>query len=230
MKTIFIHGAGGTGAAWHYQVRRFADADAVTLPGHPDGEPCDSIEGYARWLRDYIAGKNYGPSVLAGQSMGGGIALSYALSYPGDTAGLVLIGTGARLRVLPAFLDALSANAGKPPSAMKDILMSFYGDVDRPVREMVWERQSAVPVSVHLNDFKCCDRFDMLDAVAGIRVPTLIVCGEKDAMTPPKYSRYLADAIPGSRLAIIAGAGHMCFLEKPDEVNEEIDRFMRNVP
>lgn len=226
MKTIFVHGAGGTGAVWHYQARHFSDADAVTLPGHPGGEPCDSVEGYARWLRTYITGKNYGPVILAGQSMGGGIALSYALSYPADTAGLVLIGSGARLRVLPAFLKMLSDNAGKPPSAIKDLLMSFYGDIDPPVRETVWERQSAIPISVHLNDFNCCDRFDVMNRLAELRTPTLVICGDKDAMTPLKYSRHLADIIPGSRLAVIPGAGHMVFLERPDEVNREIETFV----
>ncbi|OHD71127.1 MAG: hypothetical protein A2W19_03995 [Spirochaetes bacterium RBG_16_49_21] len=101
MELIFIHGAGNSGAAWHLQKRHFSGSRAITLPGHPHGAPLESIDRYAAWLHDYIAENDFGAPVLAGQSMGGGIALSYALNYPDGLSGLVLVATGARLRVNP---------------------------------------------------------------------------------------------------------------------------------
>jgi pimeloyl-ACP methyl ester carboxylesterase len=223
MKLLFIHGAGGCGAVWHYQVRHFNGCDAVTLPGHPKGTLCSSVEEYREWLHEYIAEKKYGKVVLAGQSMGGAIALSYVLAYPGEIGGLVLIGTGARLRVIPGFLKTLSDNTAKPPSWYRDIVSPLYAGVEQSVRDMVLNRVCAFPISVHLNDFLCCDRFDIMDTISPINAPVLIISGDMDTMTPVKYSQYLADRIQGSRRVIIPGAGHMVFLEKPDMVNREIE-------
>ena len=57
----------------------------------------------------------------------------------------------------------------------------------------------------------------------------LVVCGDRDIMTPLKYSRFMAEKISGSRLVVIPDAGHMVFLEKPDEVNREIGKFMAEI-
>ena len=229
MKLLFIHGAGGCSAVWHYQVRHFSGCDAVTLPGHPKGTPRSSVEEYREWLHDYIVEKKYGRVVLAGQSMGGAIALSYALAHPGEIGGLVLIGTGARLRVNPGFLKILSDNVDKPSSWYRGIADPMYAGVELSVRDMLLDRLCAFPVSVHLNDFLCCDRFDVMDKIAEINVPVLIICGDTDTMTPAKYSHYLADRIPGSRLVIIPDAGHMVFLEKPDTVNREIENIFNGI-
>lgn len=226
MKTLFIHGAGGCGALWHYQTERFRESDAVTLPGHPDGKPRGSVDEYREWLRGYIVDARYGRVVLAGQSMGGAVALSYALAHPDDVAGLILIGTGARLRVNPGFLQTLSDNTDKPPLWYRDIVMTMYGGVEPAVRDMVLDAICAFPVSTHLNDFLCCDRFDIMERIGEIAMPVLVICGDSDVMTPVKYSKYLADRIPGSRFVVIPGAGHMVFLEKPEEVNGEIDAFV----
>jgi pimeloyl-ACP methyl ester carboxylesterase len=228
-KLIFVHGAGGTGGVWHYQKERFPDCDAVTLPGHPEGGPRDSVDGYREWLRDYISRRGYGAPVLAGQSMGGGIALSYALAHPGETAALILIGSGARLRVNPAFLKTLSDNIDKPPSWYRDLAITMYGAVEERVRQRVLDEACSLPVSLHLNDFLCCDRFDVMGRLPELGMPVLVICGEKDIMTPLKYSRFMVEKIPGARLAVIPDAGHMLFLEKPDEVNREIERFVVDI-
>jgi pimeloyl-ACP methyl ester carboxylesterase len=226
MKLLFIHGAGACGDVWHYQADHFRSCDAVTLPGRPEGELRSSVDEYRAWLHEYIVGEKYGTVILAGQSMGGAIALSYAIAHPGEIGGLVLIGTGARLRVNPDFLKTLSDNVDKPPSWYRGIVSPMYAGVEQSVRDMVLDRVCAFPVSVHLNEFLCCDRFDVMDKISSISTPVLIICGETDTMTPAKYSRYLADHIPGSGLKMVPGAGHMVFLEKPDMVNREIeDKF-----
>jgi pimeloyl-ACP methyl ester carboxylesterase len=228
-KIIFVHGAGGTGEVWHYQAMRFPGSDAVTLPGHPHGETRDSIDGYREWLRGHITGQGYGAPILAGQSMGGGIALSYALAHPSDTAGLILIASGARLRVNPAFLKILSDNVGSPPSWYRELAATMYGGVAEPVQGRVLDSVCSLPVSVHLNDFLCCDRFDCMERLPELKMPVLIICGDKDIMTPLKYSRFMAERIPGSRLAVIPDAGHSVCLEKPGEVNKEIEGFVAKI-
>ena len=98
MQLLMVHGSGQNELTYHYQTAQFADADAVNLPGHPDGQPQETIAGYVDWLREYAVSQGYPPFVLFGHSMGGAIALDYALRFPQDLAGLVLIHRGqARL-------------------------------------------------------------------------------------------------------------------------------------
>lgn len=108
MKLIFIHGSGNTDEIWHYQIAHFPDAEAINLPGHlSPGKPCSSVEDYTDWLHNYILEHKYSEPILVGHSLGGAIAQMYALKYPQDVRALVLVGTGARLRVAPDFLSAM---------------------------------------------------------------------------------------------------------------------------
>ena len=93
---MFVHGAGEVSGVWHYQVRDFAGSDAVSLPGHPQGEVCSSIEEYASWLGSYIRERNYNDVVLVGHSAGGAIILTCFLKNPERYKGLILIGSGAK--------------------------------------------------------------------------------------------------------------------------------------
>jgi len=229
MKLIFIHGAGNTGFVWYHQTKRFPEDDALSLPGRPEGQPCTSVEAYTEWVHDYIVEHGYESPVLVGHSMGGAIAQTYALKYPKDVKALVLIGTGARLRVRPDFLSLIEAGIGKPPDYLKSILEPLYGHVEPWLRDQVIEKITEVGASVQANDFKCCNKFDLMDRVQQIELPMLIICGTQDDMTPVKYSKYLASKINGSKLVIIEGATHMVFMEKPDEVNKAIEDFCRNL-
>ena len=137
MKLVLIHGAGNTGLVWHYQTEYFADSDAVSLTGHPEGKPCTSIEDYAEWLYQYVREKGYSQPVIAGHSMGGAVAQMYALKYPKDVNALILIGTGARLRVRPDFLSFLEDGIEAPADVLKNFIEPSYSRVAPAVREKV---------------------------------------------------------------------------------------------
>jgi len=228
MTLIFIHGAGNTGLVWHYQTKYFADSDAISLPGHPEGKPCTNIDDYAGWLHRYVLDKGYSQPVLVGHSMGGAVAQMYALNYPADVKALVLVGTGARLRVRPDLLKLLKDGIDAPAGWVKNILEPLYSRVAPEVREKVINRVIEVGVAVQLNDFRCCDKFDIMDRVHQITAPTLVVCGTEDDMTPVKYSQYLANKVAGAKLLIIDGGSHLVFLEKPGEVNRPIEEFLKD--
>jgi pimeloyl-ACP methyl ester carboxylesterase len=66
--------------------------------------------------------------------------------------------------------------------------------------------------------------------IGTVRVPTLVVVGGDDRLTPPKYARYLAETIPGARLVEVADAGHFPQLEQPDAVNAALRAFLRELP
>lgn len=229
MKLIFVPGAGNTGLLWHYQTKYFPDSDAVSLIGHPEGQPCYSIEDYAAWLHKYVQGHGYADPVIVGHSMGGAVVQTYALNYPGGIKGLVLISTGARLRVRPDFLSALEALVYCPPSKFREFMRRLYDRVPHEIRDVLTDKVVEVGARVFLNDYLVCDKFDIMDKVHQIDVPTLVICGTEDDTTPVKYSQYLASKIGGAKLVLIEGATHTVLLEKPQEVNRAIEAFIESL-
>jgi len=227
MKLIFVHGSGNTNRVWHYQIEHFPDAEAVNLPGHlGQGSPCASVEDYVDWLHGYILEKKYSNPVLIGHSLGGAIAQLYALKYPRDIKALVLIGTGARLRVAREFLSLIRDGIENPSSWLENFVKPLYSRVASEVGEKIIEKIAQSGATIQLNDMLCCDKFDIMDRVHQIKVPTLLLFGSEATMTPLKYGSYLADKIQGAKLAIIDGGTHLVFAEKPDAVNQAIEQFL----
>lgn len=224
-RLIFVHGAGGLSRGWDLQRLAFPKAVAPDLPGHTgDGNAYRRIEDYAGWLRAEGRAQRWFPAVLAGHSMGGAIVLQYALSFPDDLAGIVLISTGARLRVSPAILDGLHSDY--PAAVEKIVSLSLAPGADPGLARRLTETMMAVPRDVTRGDFEACDTFDVTGRLAAIRLPALIVAGREDQMTPPRYAEYLHAHLPESRLVWIEGAGHTVHLERPREVNQAIRDFL----
>jgi pimeloyl-ACP methyl ester carboxylesterase len=226
MKLIFIHGSGGCKESWQYQTQHFEGSEAINLPGHPDGDLLETIDAYVAWVRGYIKEKGYQDVVLAGHSLGGAIALLYALDYPEDLKGIVLVGSGARLRVHPSFLEGLE-KAIEDPAMWAEASASTYDLIKPELADIIKKRADENGPGAFLNDLKACDKFDVMDRIESLTVPLLAVCGDQDVMTPPKYSNYLVEKIAGAKAVIIPGGTHFVFAEKPDEVNQAIDEFLK---
>ena len=207
MKLLFIPGSGSGKEAWLYQTEYFTGSEAVVLPGHPEGEPCSSVEEYTEWLRDYIRKQPYQDVVLIGHSLGGAIAQLYGLKYADEVNALVLSGTGARLRVHPDTLALVRGMIGDEV-AWRKYVEDSYSTIDPGVGKVMAEARIKVGPAVLLNDFLCCDRFDIMGEVPNIKLQTLAICGSEDEMTPVKYTKYLADKIEGTQKVIIEGATH----------------------
>lgn len=228
MQLIFIHGSGGGKESWTYQTRYFKDSLALDLPGHPQGELIPSIDGYVEWLHQFVQSAGYRQVVLVGHSLGGGIALLYALKYPQDLRGIITVGSGARLRVMPLILEGLE-KAVKDPGSENPLTASAYEQIDPELASILKRRSAENGPAAALNDLKACDQFDIMDRLAQINVPTLALCGDQDIMTPPKYSQYLAAHMPQARALVIPGGTHMVFAEKPGEVNQAIEDFLQTL-
>jgi len=223
---IFIHGAGGTPAVWRLQTSHFDDSVAIELPGHPTGTGFNSIEEYAQTVRGRIDLQDWGKTIVVGHSMGGAIALELALGNR-DLRGLVLVGTGARLRVLPEFLSALKENHEKAAKLIASWSVSPLSDpiiVERLAADLLKVRPE-----VTLGDFLACDKFNRMNDLDKVTCQTLVVCGEDDKMTPEKYSTYLHEKIRNSNLEIIPGAGHSVMVEKHRPFNQAVERFVASL-
>jgi pimeloyl-ACP methyl ester carboxylesterase len=164
--------------------------------------------------------------IIVGHSMGGAIGIELALKMQ-ETHALVLVGTGARLRVRAEFLAKVTEDYREAAKLLAS--WSVSASADRVLVERIARDLMKVKPEVTLGDFMACHNFDRMDSVGGITCRTLVVCGEDDRMTPKRYSEYLHESIKNSQLAIIPGAGHGVMLEKPREFNHVLEAFLASL-
>jgi len=229
---ILIHGAGGFHLSWPPHIRRLHERTvyALDLNGHGKsfGNGRTTVDEHMRDVINFMDALGLQSTCLAGHSLGGAIAIAMAVLHPQRVDGLVLVSTGAKLRVAQALLDAASQTETFLQAVEMVIENSFSIHVDLRVKELTKQRMLLThPQALHA-DLLACHSFNMLSSLPDISAPTLILCGSEDAMTPPKYSQTLRDQIPGARLELLPNAGHMLMLEKPDAVRELMEGFLRS--
>ena len=225
---VLLHGAGGNTLYWPPQLRRLPGVAvyAPDLPGHgrSTGQGFSRIADYRDWLCAFVEALHLPPFVLAGHSMGGGIALDFALTYPARLVGLGLVATNSRLRVAPAILQGIQNDFA---GATEKLIEWMYGSTVTPAKRRTYlQRLREVPPDLLHGDFSACDAFDVSARVGEINLPTLIIGGQEDKMTPVKYSERLHEQIRQSELHLLEAAGHMLMLEQPQAVTRLFEQFM----
>lgn len=231
---ILIHGAGGSFLSWHPYLRRLEGQTVCTLdlPGHGEsrGAGRQSVREYAGDVLQFMKENGIQKPVIAGHSMGGAIALTLVLDDPESLSGIVLLGTGAKLRVSPLILE----KAGNPDTFAEAVKLvndySFSPNAPKDLLRLSNDNMSKGTPQTLLGDFLACDAFDEIARINAVRLPTLILCGTLDVMTPPKFSKLLAEQIPGARLHMIQEAGHMVMLEQPEIVAGLLKDFLHGLP
>lgn len=230
---LLVHGAGGTHRTWPASLREMPGRRvlSVDLPGHgvapPPGET--TIAGYATCLLGMLDALAIPRIVLAGQSMGGAIALTLALEAPARVAGLLLVGTGARLRIAPALLEA-SADPARTAEVSGMMAASCFGPAaSEEARQVLARDVAGMAPGVLRGDFTACDGFDAMERLGQVRAPTFVVVGEEDRLTPPKFAAFLRDRLPGKGMLVVPGAGHMVATEAPAAVTAAVAGFLEGV-
>jgi len=229
---LFIHGAGGGQLSWGLQ-KNFFERDfnsvIIELPGHGQtgGNGEEEIGKYAEDVYDFLKASHLRRLFLVGHSMGGAIAQTLAVAHPEILKGIVLVGTGARLRVLPAVLEGIQKNFEK--TVREIVRFAFSRKAPQELIASGVEYLLECPFHVLYGDFLACNRFDFMKELDKIDLPALVICGAEDEMTPVKYSEFLHQHIKASRLEILPDAGHMVMLESPDVFNLKVKDFIRGV-
>jgi pimeloyl-ACP methyl ester carboxylesterase len=223
---LYLHGSGHTSAAFDGQTSAVPGSESLALPGHPAGEALASVAELSAWLAGEVSRRASGPAVICGNSLGAAVALQTALTYPGEVAGMILIGGGARLRVGNQIFDMIDQ---RWPACIDELVgYSVDEQCPQPLRRRLHEMHVIVGQRATRMDYAACNEFDVMDRVGTIATPALILVGAHDRMTPPKYAEFLHGAIAGSELAVIDGAGHVPHLEQPSAVNDAILRWSRD--
>jgi pimeloyl-ACP methyl ester carboxylesterase len=226
---LFIHGAGASSAVWLGTLHRLARSRrgvALDLPGHGRSE--GKVSTIAE-MRDAVglaaATLCLGRSVLVGHSMGGLVALAAALEWPEKVAGLVLVGSAARLGVGEPFLRVVRDEWARWPTFLAE--GAYSPETPADVRRRGAGIACAASQEQTLADYVALGQVDLRPRLAELRVPTLVVHGAHDVMALPKWGAAAAASIPGARLVELPRCGHMPMHEQPEALAEALRDFGR---
>jgi pimeloyl-ACP methyl ester carboxylesterase len=227
---IFIHGSGDTARVWDALIACLPQytAIALDLPGHGSlterpGPTTMSVDDYAGAVRAEMTRRGLERVCLIGHSLGSAIALRLAVDYPSLVSRLALVGGGARLRVLPAVL----AKAQSDPHAAKEELVKLgFAPSHQNQANAFLKRPDPTAPAMLYRDLAACDGFDMMSELGHIAQPTLVVTGEEDRLTPPKYAQFLAERLDNARLMLIPDAGHYVHIEAPAAVAAALSNWL----
>jgi pimeloyl-ACP methyl ester carboxylesterase len=178
------------------------------------------------------------PAVLCGLSMGGYVALAFARRHPEKLAGLILADTRAEADTPEGKANRETAIAFVKSHTPKEFIEGMIPRLLSPktlanqpaVKETVIDiasRQSSEAIVAALQALR--DRPDASPSLANIKVPTLVIVGEDDVLTPPAVAKSLAERIAGASLVTIPEAGHLSNLEQPDKFNDAVKAFLKTV-
>ncbi|MDO9599411.1 MAG: alpha/beta hydrolase [Azoarcus sp.] len=241
---VLIHGAGHDHSVWNYQARHLAHHGygvlVPDLPGHgaSHGTPLRDIDAMASWLLDLADAVGCTRMRLVGHSMGSLIALAAAAKAGDQVERLVLVGSVAPMPVAPVLIDAARDDRDRAHAMINQWSYSPAAQLGASAtpgtslpgtNQRLMERQ---PAGVLATDLQACNAWlDGLEVAAAIRCPTLLVCGERDQMTPARAVKPLCDALVnaagGARMMTLPGAGHAMMAESPRALSDAIGKFLK---
>lgn len=249
---VLSHGVTLSVRTWVKQMESLPAAGFRTVAfdhrGHGDSVTGDSghaVENLAWDVRTVLESLDLRDAVLVGHSMGGVAVQAFVTTFPEiaaeRVAGIVLLSTLARTplaghdnlaRVVAAISDRSPDVAGLLQRRDLGYLMSRigFGDAALPshielTREMILE----CPPDTRQEAARALMGLDLVEALGSVTVPTLIIGGTKDAITPLAESKRINRAIPGSVLEIVPGGGHMLMFERTELLDDLIASFARRV-
>lgn len=233
---VFCHGFTTTGAFWREQIKPLSEGHKVVvinLPGHgPSPRPKErhyTMEAFVADVANVFELLGLQNVVLVGLSMGGTISQQFALKYPHLLKALVLVGAtphglGPDVNV-DNVLRAIN-EMGVEKSSQVVIERSFGSATSTALLNFAKNEVIQTPDYVAKEAIVSLNAADSRNSLGKIQLPTLIVCGDEDTITPPKESEALAKGIANSRLKIVKQAGHFPMLEKPNEFNQLLMEFI----
>lgn len=228
---VVLNGLLGLNKHWFEVMHRLASSCRCTLIEPPllslSGEHC-SVAGVVRIVIDALERTNAAPAVLAGNSLGGHVAMRIALQRPELVKGLVLMGSSGLFErtfernVMHAPTKAWLA--GKIGDLFSDPANVPPGMVDEAYAELGQRKGARALVKLG----KSAKNDHLGEEVPRLRLPTLLLWGKQDIVTPPEVAEEFRSLIPGSRLQWIDRCGHAPQIERPEEVALHLADFMRS--
>ena len=237
---VMLHGWGMHARVWDEVARELAQqfrVHAVDLPGYGGSEACMpcTLDGITRELAAALPPR----ALVCGWSLGGQVALNWALTVPAQVARLVLIATTPRFVRGPgwdcgmavAMLDGFAQDLAADPrgALQRFILLQAQGDtaarvVARRLRELILAHGEPDAASLAAG-LRILKETDLRAELPRIRQPVLIIHGECDTVVAPAAGAFMQRSLPHATLEVIAGAAHAPFIAQPRSVARRIAEF-----
>jgi pimeloyl-ACP methyl ester carboxylesterase len=233
LPVVLIHGAGSNHLCWPAEIRRLPDFHtiAIDLPGHgkSSGIGFHDLNSYCQSLFDFLAAAGWYRVFLVGHSMGGAIALQFALDHPEHVIGMSLISSSASFSLKKEIMEAL--RSPKTSEIAKQYILrnispqkgleGWYAAVKKSIQE--------TRDSLFYADYRACMQFDIRSQLENIRVPTQVFAPTNDPLLPYAASAFLATSLANAELIPCYQNGHMLMLESPDFVSQQLHSFLMKI-
>jgi 3-oxoadipate enol-lactonase len=233
---VFLHGVGSDKSVWRPQLDHLGGerrSIAFDYPGYGNSDPAPeetSRDDYAAAIQSAMHELGVSKAHICGLSLGGVVAIALHHAAPDACASLILADTFSVHPDGQAIYDrsmAASSDLRVMAEARVDVLLAQ--PANPAVRREVVETMARIDPAAYRIGAQAVWLADQRDRAGEIRVPTLVLCGEQDHVTPPALSRELTHLIPGARFEAIEGAGHLGNIERPDAFNTLVGAFIRGV-
>jgi 3-oxoadipate enol-lactonase len=233
---IFLHGVGSDKSVWHPQLKHFGRtrrAIAFDYPGYGDSDPAPkgtTRDDYADAIISAMHELGVDRAHICGLSLGGVVAIAMHHADAKCCASLIIADSFAVHPEGRAIYDrgiAASDNLRAMAEARVDVLLAQ--PADPALRSEVVETMARIDPAAYRIGAEAVWLADQRDRAQEIDVPSLVLCGSEDKITPAELSNELVDLIPDARMQIIAGAGHISNAERPDEFNRIVGEFIRSL-
>lgn len=249
---VLSHGVTNSIREWFHQLESLPKAGfrviAFDHRGHGQskvGTSGHSLQTLANDMRSVVEGLDLRDAVLVGHSMGGVAVQAFVTQYPQiaaeRVAGIVLLSTLAktplgshstrtkkRIEDITNHAPDMSWVWASPNLGLLLARLGFGRDPHPSHVELVRQMMMECPPATRLESPRALIGLDLTDELANIRIPTLVVVGTSDILTPPAQAKLIARLIPGARLEVFPGGGHMLMLERAEELDRLIIDFARS--
>lgn len=233
---VFLHGVGSDKSVWHPQLAFFGAqrrSIAFDYPGYGESAPAPqgtTRDDFASAIIGAMDQLGIHRAHICGLSLGGVVALALHDAAPARCASLILADTFAAHPEGRAIYER-SVGGSRDLRTMAETRVDFLiaAPADRAVRSEVVETMARIDPAAYLIGAEAVWLADQRDRAQAVEVPTLILVGDEDRVTPTELSRELAALIRDAHLEVIAGAGHLGNLEKPVEFNRLVSAFITKV-
>ena len=233
---VFLHGVGSDKSAWRPQLEHFGRtrrAIAFDYPGYGDSDPAPqgtTRDDYAFAIISAMHELGVDRAHICGLSLGGVVAVAMSHHAPERCASLILADTfAAHPNGLAIYERSLEGSRDLPAMAEERVDVLLAQPIDPQIRREVAETMSRIDPDAYRIGAKAVWLADERDRAQEIKVPTLVLVGDQDLVTPVDLSSELIDLIPDARMRLITGAGHLSNLEKPDAFNAIVGQFIDNL-
>ena len=226
---LLLHGLFGALSNWEGVVNRFSKNFRVVIPMLPIYEmPIKEagLEGLRKFVEDFVAFKGLDNLIIMGNSLGGHIALLYTLENADKVRNLILTGSSG------LFEDSMGGSypkRGNYEYIRERVAYTFY-DPNVATKELVdevFETTKSIPKCMRIVAIaKSAQRHNMAEEIPNIRIPTLLVWGLNDTITPPIVAHEFNRLIPNSELKFIDRCCHAPMMEHPEKFNQLVETFL----